>query len=266
MSENNFEIDNHYLKTAISDIKPNEIFTRGYNQEELIENISFSDNIFLLLKGRLPLSNEGKLFNHILVSFADHGVTPPSTLSSRIIASAGASMNSSVAGGLLSFGKNHAGAIEEAMDLFKNSIDSLKLTEDSDIDNKLIVQLAIDVFNEYASDNKKIPGFGHRYHDRDPRALKLLDLAIDGEMIGPHTKFAFTLENLLKDNKNIYLNIDGANAALLADLGFDSRVGLGIFIIGRVPGIVAHVYEEMVDEEDFRKFYDLEDISYKQNK
>ena len=266
MSENNLNIDEKYLKTAITNIKPNEIFIRGYNQEELIENISFSDNTFLLLKGRLPSPEEGKLFNHILVSFSDHGLTPPSTLSSKIIASSGSPMNNAVAGGLLAFGKNHAGAIEDAMNLFKKSVNRLKLIGDAEIDNKMIVQLAIDVFNEYIGENKKIPGFGHRYHDKDPRACKLLDLAIAEEMVGPHTKFAFTLQNLLSDNKNIYLNIDGANAALLSDLGFDSRIGLGIFIIGRVPGIVANVYEESVEEEVFRKFYDLDDISYKQNK
>jgi len=57
MKENNFKINEHYLKTAISDIKPNMISTRGYNQEELIEHISFSDMIYLLLKGILKMGN-----------------------------------------------------------------------------------------------------------------------------------------------------------------------------------------------------------------
>lgn len=265
MCENNLKINKHFLKTAISDIKANEIFTRGYNQEDLIENISFSDMVYLLLKGKRPSKKEGKLFNHILVSFCDHGATPPSTQTARLISSSGSPMNSAVAGGLLSFGKNHAGAIEKAMNLYQNSINSLKFVNNNEIDNQFIVQLAIDIFNDYNSKNKKIPGFGHRYHDRDPRASKLLDLAINDEMIGHHTKLAFTLQNLLKENKNIYLNVDGVNAALLSDLGFDSRIGLGIFIIGRVPGIVAHVYEETMDEEEFRKFCDLDDIIFKNN-
>jgi len=59
------------------------------------------------------------------------------------------------------------------------------------------------------------------------------------------------------------MNIDGVNAALLSDLGFNPKLGLGIFMIGRVPGIVAHVYEESIDEEEFRKFCDLDDIIFK---
>ncbi len=33
-------------------------------------------------------------------------------------------------------------------------------------------------------------------------------------------------------------------------------------MIGRIPGIIAHVTEEVNDEEEFRKFCDISDISY----
>ena len=71
MSENNFKINEHSLRTAISKVEPDKIVTRGYNQRDLIEKIRYSDMVFLLLKGRLPSIKEGKLFNHVLVSFCD---------------------------------------------------------------------------------------------------------------------------------------------------------------------------------------------------
>lgn len=49
--------------------------------------------VFLLLKGRLPSIKEGKLFNHVLVSFCDHGATPPSTQTARLVASSGSPLN-----------------------------------------------------------------------------------------------------------------------------------------------------------------------------
>ena len=55
------------------------------------------------------MKKESKIFSHVLVSFSDHGVTPPSTQAARIIASSGSPLNDAVAGGLLSFGKSHAG-------------------------------------------------------------------------------------------------------------------------------------------------------------
>ena len=70
------------------------------------------------------------------------------------------------------------------------------------------------------------------------------------------------LEDLLYQKKNIRLNVDGANAAILSDLGFDPKLGLGVFIIGRVPGIIAHIHEETIDEDEFRRFCDIDDIVY----
>ena len=262
MQENNFRVNPHRLKTAISRVETDKIITRGYNQRDLIEKIRYSDMVFLLLKGRLPSLEEGKIFNHVLVSFCDHGVTPPSTQTARLVASSGSPVNSAVAGALLSFGHKHAGAIEKAMELYQSKISSVYITEDSNIDNKQIASLAIDIYNEYIIGNKKIPGFGHRYHNVDPRAEKLMELAIKEGFVGPHVKLALAVEDLVCEKKNIRLNVDGANAAILSDLGFTPDLGLGVFIIGRIPGIIAHIHEEKMDEEEFRRFCDLDDVIY----
>ena len=262
MQENNFRVNQHSLKTSISRVEKDKIITRGYNQRDLIEKIRYSDMIYLLLKGRIPSIKEGKIFNHVLVSFCDHGVTPPSTQTARLVASSGSPINSAVAGALLSFGHKHAGAIEQTMELYQSKINSLYLTEDSQLDNRQIASLAIDVYNEYMQEDKKIPGFGHRYHDVDPRADKLMSLAIKEGFVGPHIKLALALQDLVYQKKGIKLNVDGANAAILSDLGFDPELGLGVFMIGRIPGIIAHVHEERMDEEEFRRFCDLDDVEY----
>ena len=62
--------------------------------------------------------------------------------------------------------------------------------------------------------------------------------------------------------KGIRLNVDGANAAILSDLGFEPDLGLGIFMIGRLPGIIAHIHEENMEEEEFRRFCDIDDVEY----
>ena len=262
MQENNFKVNPHSLKTAVSRVEKDKIVTRGYNQRDLIEKIRYSDMIFLLLRGRLPTLKEARIFNHVLVSFCDHGVTPPSTQTARLIASSGSPMNSAVAGALLSFGHKHAGAIEKTMELYQSKISTARLIDDPDIDNKQIASLAIEVYKDYVLKGKKVPGFGHRYHSTDPRADKLIEMAIKEGFIGPHLKLALAIQDLVFEKKNIKLNVDGANAAILSDLGFDPELGLGVFIIGRVPGIIAHIHEERMDEEEFRRFCDLDDIEY----
>ena len=218
--------------------------------------------IYLLLKGRLPSIKEGRIFNHVLVSFCDHGVTPPSTQTARLITSSGSPLNSAISGALLSFGHKHAGAIEKAMNLFQSKISSIHLINDSDIDNKQIAGLAIEIYNEYIVKGKKIPGFGHRYHDVDPRADQLMEIVVNKGYIGPHIKLALALQDLVYSKKNIKLNVDGANAAILSDLGFDPELGLGVFMIGRLPGLIAHCHEEKMDEDEFRRFCDLDDVEY----
>ena len=262
MQENNFRVNPRSLKTSISKVEKDKIITRGYNQRDLIEKIRYSDMSYILLKGRLPSIKEGRIFNHVLVSFCDHGVTPPSTQTARLVASSGSPINSAVAGALLSFGHKNAKKIKKTMELYQSKIKSLYLTEDSNLDNKQIASLAIDIYNEYNFGDEKLPGFGHRYHDVDPRADKLMDIVIKEGFVGPHIKLALALEDLIFQKKRIRLNVDGANAAILSDLAFTPEMGLGVFIIGRVPGIIAHINEENMEEDEFRKFCDLDDIEY----
>ena len=262
VNPNKNKVSNPKLKTSITKFEPNKIITRGYNQEDLIENLSFSEMVYLVLIGKLPTKEEGELLNQVLVSFCDHGVTPPSTQTARIIASSGSPINNAVSGGLLSFGYNHAGAIEKVMMMYQDSINSLHITGDADLDNPQITDKAVDIVYESLSHNEKIPGFGHRYHTKDPRARKLLDTVIEKGNLGPHIKLAISIEHLLIEKKGIYLNVDGINGAILSDLGFNPKFGLGIFMIGRLPGLIAHSYEETMDGEEFRRFCDIDDISY----
>lgn len=60
-------------KTAISDIKPNEVRLRGYRIDELMGRVDFGQAFYLLLRGELPDERVGRLMTAILVSSMDHG-------------------------------------------------------------------------------------------------------------------------------------------------------------------------------------------------
>ena len=51
MQENNFHVNEHSLRTTISNVEPNKLTTRGFNQQDLIEKIRYGDMIYLILKG-----------------------------------------------------------------------------------------------------------------------------------------------------------------------------------------------------------------------
>src|SRR5438094_7237771 len=102
-------------QTALTDIAPNKILIRGYPLDEMMGRLSFAEAVYLLLMGELPTAAIGRMFNAILVSSIDHGVTPPSTLAARNVATSGAPMKDCVAAGILAFGPHHGGDIETCM-------------------------------------------------------------------------------------------------------------------------------------------------------
>ena len=238
---------NSDLSTSITQVETNMLKTRGFPQEDIIGNFSFPEMVYLLLNGEQPSENHKKMFEAILVSFCDHGITPPSTQSARLMASAGSPVNVCIAGGILAFGENHAGAIENAMKIFQEGV------KISDVYNTSATETAKFIIEEHKDQGQKIPGFGHRYHSEDPRARKLLEIAQNYNCNGKHFKIAIEMEKLLFEDKGIKMNIDGANAAILSDMKFNWRLGCGIFVVGRIPGLLAHIAEEILSEYPFRK-------------
>jgi len=246
-------------KTSITRIEPNKISTRGYPIEDLIGTLSFPEMIYLLLTGSLPSPKESKMLEAILISLSDHGVTPPSTQVTRLMASTGSTINNCVSGGILSFGKHHAGALENCMKLLQREVKEYKGTVDSHKDIKKIADVLMEKF---VNNNHKIPGFGHRYHDEDPRAPRLIEIASEYGFCGIHTQLALAIQDIICEVKGIRMNVDGANAGILSDMGFDWRIGTGIFMIGRLPGLISHAYEEKTRESPFRKLIEIDEIYY----
>src|SRR5438046_9323811 len=102
-------------QTALTSIAPNKILIRGYPWDEMMGRLSFAAAVYLLLMGELPTPAIGRMLNAVLVSSLDHGVTPPSTLAARNVATSGAPLKDAVAAGILAFGPHHGGDIESCM-------------------------------------------------------------------------------------------------------------------------------------------------------
>src|SRR5262245_50416350 len=102
-------------QTALTFIAPNQHLVRGYPLAEMMGRRSFADAVYLLLMGELPTPAIGRMLNAVLVSSVDHGVTPPSTLAARNVATSRAPLKDCVAAGILAFGPHHGGDIESCM-------------------------------------------------------------------------------------------------------------------------------------------------------
>jgi len=238
-------------KTAVTKIEPNKIWIRGYRLDEMMGRVSFAQMVYLLLKGELPSENTGKLIEAIFVSSVDHGTTPPSALSAITVASTGATLNASVAAGILAISQFHGGAIEECMRIL---IDTKKMMDVKKIDPALA---AAETIRFYKENKKRLSGFGHRLHTDDPRTKKLFGLAEQFNIARDFVELAQTFEKELEktSGKKLPLNVDGAIAALLCEMEFDPILANAFFMIARVPGLVAHIYEEKSRYKPMRKIH-----------
>src|SRR4051794_18771297 len=102
-------------QSALTDVAPNTILVRGYPLDEMMGRLGFAEAVYLLLMGELPTPAIGRMLNAVLVSSVDHGVTPPSTLASRNVATSGAPLKDCVAAGLLAFCPHHGRPIQASL-------------------------------------------------------------------------------------------------------------------------------------------------------
>ncbi len=227
--------------TSITKTGAGELRVRGYDINSMIKGLSFAQTIYLILKGELPSEAEARMIEAMLVSSIDHGITPPSNLAARTVMSGGNSLNSSVAAGILCIGESHGGAIEQCARILQESVAAGRS--------------AAEVVAWHKERKIRLPGFGHRIHERDPRTTTLLEVADACGFTGDHIRLAVgMMEELEKgSSRKLPLNVDGAIAAVISEMGFDWRMGKGFFIIARTPGLVAHVFEEWSTQKPMRK-------------
>ncbi len=232
-------------KTAITDIGPNKIRVKGYDIADVMDKLTYAEAVYLILKGEIPTKAEAAMMNAVLVSSIDHGASPPSVLGTRTVMSGGNSLNAAIAGGILVIGDTHGGAIEKSAKIMQEW--AAKEGEPNAIASELV---------DYLKENKiRMPGFGHRLHTVDPRTGKLFEIAEKNGFKGKHIELCKAIEKTLetKLGKKLPINVDGAIAAVISDMGFDWRLGKGFFIISRVPGLIAHAIEEKKRERPMRK-------------
>ena len=238
---------NHW-NTSVTKIEPNSVQVRGHDIAQLMGNSTVGSAVYLILRGTLPSEEVGELMEAMLVSSIDHGATPPSVLAARTVASTGAGLSAAVAAGIMSINRHHGGAIENCARqlgvIIERSSDQGGSLEDA----------ASAQLDEWKAEGIRMSGFGHRVHTNDPRTERLFELAKGADAVGAHCKAARAVESVFQSKgKPLPINVDGAMGAILADLGFDPLLMNGLFMIARVPGLVAHVYEEQTKMRPMRR-------------
>ena len=223
-------------RSAITEVRPNELLTHGLDQRTIIREFSFEETVFFVIQGRRPTAVQGSMMRAVLVSTHGHGITGQSALA--VIAAADCRsdfLHALMAGFSVGAGNVHLGATAAAM----GELAYLAPLSEAELEREVGDRLAR---------HRRFTGFGHRFHADDPRARTILDLAAEQGFGGPHLTVARRIEAMLRERKGLALNIAGANAAILLDLGFDPRIAQVFIVLGRSAMFAALYLERSVQE------------------
>ncbi len=235
-----------HWRTAISYKTKDRIVVRGYDLNELTGNLTFAEMAYLVWRGELPPAAHGRMLDALLVSMAEHAFSP-SSAASRFVASGGVPLHVGVAGGMLAIGSLH-GTADRPAKLFRDAVSRMER------DRLSMDEVARAVAQDARRAGERLPGFHHPQHIRDPRTARLLELADRWNVSGAHVAMARAIEAATEEfwGRRIYLNGPGAVGAICLDMGFDTELIKGVFLLSRTVSLVAHTYEEAHREKGWR--------------
>lgn len=234
-----------WWETSVTRIAPGEIEHRDTPVQDMIGRDDLVTAAWVLVRGDHPTPRQASLLEAALVASMDHGPQAPSIAVARIAASCGIAINNAMASAVNTLGDSHGGAGQQCVELLNEIVDGARSGQGT------TTEVAAQVLARWRERSRYVPGFGHRFHPRDPRRDPLLGLVeaavADDEVAGDHLQAAVAVEALLAEGRRdaIPMNIDGATAVIYAELGFPPVLARGFFVLSRSVGILAHAWEEL---------------------
>lgn len=220
-----------HFQTQVSGEHEGVHYIRKFPLSSLVGKVSFTASVYAMITGELPTAAQENVLNAILVSSLDHGISPASGFVPRVVASTGNNIIHSIAAGLMALGPYHGGAIGGAAKvLVQVKEEGIESLQTSHFDSK-----------------KRILGLGHpAYKTNDPRADQLFEIARENNVETTYQDLMHEVQKAVYDKlgKHLVINVDGAIAAVLLDLGFPPEAGNGLFALARAGGMIAHILEE----------------------
>jgi citrate synthase len=231
-----------WLQTAIAGSTADAITVRERDLAgELMGRVSFTELAFLLVRGRPASAGETRLLDAVLVSLADHGLTPTVLAARLTYTGAPESLQGAVAAGLLGAGSVFLGVVEDTA----RFLAGILADEDAESDPRGAADRAV---RATLAAGRRIPGLGHPVHRvEDPRTPRMYAIAKEAGVLGSNLRLLRLVAEAHTEATGRALPVNGAGVAgaALADLGFQPGIVRGFALMARTAGLVAHLAEEM---------------------
>ena len=234
-----------WLRTWIGWSAPDRITVAGRDlPADIMGRLSLTELAFLLVTRREPSAGERRILDAVLVSLADHGLTPSALAARLTYTGAPEAIQGAVAAGLLGAGSVFLGP---AGDTAHFLADALREHGEQGTDDTALRHVAEIAVDERRRAGALVPGLGHPVHRaEDPRVPRLYALAADEDTLGPHLRLLAVVAAVHEEATGKHLPINGAGAggAALADVGVPPGSVRGFVLIARTAGLVGQLTEE----------------------
>jgi citrate synthase len=227
------------IRTSVGTSDADSITVQGRDlATELMGRVSFTELAFLLARGRMPEAGEARMLDAVLVSLADHGLTPTVLAARLTYTGAPESLQGAVAAGLLGAGSVFLGVVEDTAAFLDEVIAAGG-------DEREAAAAAV---RARIAGGGRVPGLGHPVHKvQDPRTPRIYAIAEETGALGAHLRLLRLVADAHVEASGRTLPINGAGVAgaALADLGFPASLVRGFALLARTAGLVGHLAEEM---------------------
>ncbi len=210
---------------------------QGLQPVEPREGLGHAAQFLYQLRAKEPSAEEARALELALILFAEHEFNP-STYTSRVVASTGSDLHSSVVAAICALkGQRHGGADEEVV--------------------RLVERLAeAGPFSANALPEGQIAGFGHpMYPQGDPRSALLephVAPMLEAAGLAAWNTASRQVRDLLNMERGLHPSIEWSTGRLFHALGLDVSLFGPAMVLARVVGWSAHHLEQFEDPRTIR--------------
>jgi citrate synthase len=244
-------VGDDWARTWIGGSTPDRITVGGRDlPSEIMGRLTLTELTYLLVTRRDPTDGERRMLDAVLVSLADHGLTPGALAARLTYTGAPEAIQGAIAAGLLGAGSVFLGPTGDTAQFLFDALESHSSdgkAAGAHTDDATLRTIARDAVDARRAAGLRVPGLGHPVHkDEDPRTPRLYELAAAEDLLGANLRLLRFVADAHEEVTGRHLPVNGAGAggAALVDIGIPPGAVRGVVLIARTAGLVAHLVEE----------------------
>ena len=216
------------------------IVSRGYDTTELVEaGYGLADLIFIDFQARIPLEEEAKMLNYVMILMLEDGLSPTAAIS-RIVTKSKTLLTQAAGSSVLAFGHAYAAydAFGKMMNTYLDKVEKKELSRSE----------AAEQMVKHNLDSEAL-GISSLML-KDPAGKRMLARAEKLGLDGKYVAFIKEAEAAAQkvSTEPVAVDMLGATGAVMLDLGFSPESTWGVLAVTRAYGAGAHYCEEVERE------------------